>query len=125
MQEFLEHTLRNYRASSLIRSPPNKTPNHYVAVFWKFVEPPLNHQLVRGQHPLFDSLKENKHYQGKYIKTNPDRDFAMLFLVDERNLPYFFIQVKGIFEMYSSDVETHGYKFANSKKSFSRFGTLM
>ena len=129
MQEFLQHILTNYRASSFIRSPQNpRKEKHkvYVVVSWTFNHPPLNHQSVRGQHPLFASLKENQYYLGKYIKTIPDRDFAVMFkLDDERNLPSFLTQVDGIFQMYSSDVETYKYDYANSRKKFTNSAFFM
>ena len=111
-------SLQIYRASSSI-SKKKLTPSKkrerkvYIVAFWKFNPPPPNHQLVNGQHPIFDSMKNIKHYHAKFLKISKninDRTFAVLFRVKESLIWPTISKLQNVFDHFDSDIETSGHR---------------
>lgn len=117
----LQKSLQIYRASSSIRkkklSDKTRSPQQrkeikvYIVAFWKFNPPPLNHPLdANGQHPIFASMKNIKHYCCKFIKIPNNREFAVLFKVKESSITSTISNVIKVFHDFDSDIEMSGHR---------------
>lgn len=123
----LQKSLQIYRASSSIRkkklSDKTRSPQQikeiklYIVAFWKFNPLPLNHPLdANGQHPIFASMKNIKHYRCKLIKTpNNNNEFAVLFKVKQSSITSTISNVNKVFHDFDSDIEMSGDRIEDAR----------